>query len=459
MHQNNSLINQLREPVINGSTRPEAWRRLQLKRLKTMIERHEKEFLESLNQDLGKPSTEALFEIIAIRLEIQVAEKNLNKWMRPRRIKVPISLKPGEAMVALEPLGCVLIIGPWNFPVSLILQPLVSSLAAGNTAILKPSEHAPATSALLAKVLPKYLSEKVVRVVQGDGEVAAKLLEHKFDHIFFTGGESIGRKVMYAAAKQLTPVTLELGGKSPAIVIKGADLTVTAQRLTWGKGLNAGQACVAPDYLLIENPLRDPLIKAIKKARENFYGTNPLNSPDLGKIVNEIHFRRLCDLLEGARREGQILVGGEVDFKERRIAPTLIAIDDSKDPLMSQEIFGPLLPVMSIQNLKNALEGLKQKPHPLAIYLFGGTPNEQQILLNSTNSGSVCFNDVIMQAGIPELPFGGVGASGIGRYHGLAGFETFSNQRSILKRPFWLDLKMRYPPYKLDLAFIKGLLG
>ncbi|WP_320677381.1 aldehyde dehydrogenase family protein [Prochlorococcus sp. MIT 1300] len=459
MNPKNFFSTSLRETVWSGTTRPEGWRRKQLDQLNRLIDQNEKEILNALEVDLGKPQTEALFEIIALKQELKTTQKNLSDWIKPRRVQVPLSLKPGEAIVRPEPLGCVLIIGPWNYPFSLTLQPLVSALAAGNTAVLKPSEQSPATSELIGTLIPKYFSKEIIKVVQGGADIAAQLLEEKFDHIFFTGGGAIGKKVMAAAAKNLTPTTLELGGQSPAIVIEGADLQVTAKRLTWGKGLNAGQTCIAPNHLLVEENLTDPLEELMKDSIAKYYGSNPVNSPHLARIVNNYHFNRLNKLLEGARENGQILIGGEVDKSMNKIAPTLIKVENQEDPLMSEEIFGPLLPIIKVKNLEDALRRIRRQPKPLALYMFGGTIREQQILLETTSSGGVCFNDVVMQAGIPDLPFGGVGPSGMGTYHGKAGFNTFSHQKSVLKRPFWLDLKLRYPPYQLDLGLLKRLLG
>lgn len=455
----NILINNLREPVITGQTRPEAWRRLQLRRIENLLEAHEKQVIDSLATDLGKPPTEAMFEVIALKQELKLAKRMLSHWMRPKRIQVPMSLKPAEAMVTPEPLGCVLIIGPWNYPFSLLLQPLISALAAGNTAVLKPSEHAPSTSELIARVIPKHFPSNLVQVVEGDGEIAASLVDQSFDHIFFTGGGEIGKKVMSNAAKNLTPLTLELGGKSPAIVIEGANIEITAKRLVWGKGLNAGQTCIAPDHLIVQEQINTNLLEEMKKTLIKFYGINPITSPHLANIINDSHFNRLKKLLEEAQKEGRVLFGGEFNEESRKIAPTLISVNDRKDPLMSQEIFGPLLPIMKVPNFETALAEIRKQPRPLAIYLFGGTSSHQQKLLNTTSSGGVCFNDVVMQAGIPELPFGGIGASGMGQYHGLAGFETFSHKKSVLKRPFWLDLDLRYPPYNIDIAFLKKLLN
>ncbi len=459
MHQKDCLLDELREPVITGQTRPESWRRLQLKRLETLIKNHENEIIKSLANDLGKPPTEAYFEIIALTQELNLVQRHLTKWMRPKRIKVPLSLQPGEAIVKLEPLGCVLIIGPWNYPFSLTLQPLISALAAGNTAVLKPSEQAPATSELIASLVGEHFPKEVLRVIQGDGSIAASLIEEPFDHIFFTGGGNIGKKIMAAAAKQLTPITLELGGKSPAIIVEGADLKVTARRLVWGKGLNAGQTCIAPDHLLVQENLKEDLIEEMKKSIKEFYGANPLKSKHLARIINDRQFQRLKNLLDGAKEKDQIIFGGEADENNGRISPTLIGVRDRDDPLMADELFGPLMPIISVPNLKVAIQEVRVQPRPLALYLFGGTTKEQEMLIEQTSSGGVCFNDVVMQAGVPELPFGGVGPSGMGRYHGKAGFETFSHQKSILKRPFWLDLKLRYPPYKLNISTLKRFMG
>ncbi len=459
MKQESFLLNTLRTPVLDGQTRPEGWRRLQLQRISSLIENHENQILQALASDLGKPQTEGFFEIVALQQELKLAKKKLNDWMRPKKVKVPLSFKPGEAFIKPEPLGCVLIIGPWNYPFSLTLQPLISALAAGNTAVLKPSEHAPATSALIAELFPSYFPKEIVQVFEGDGTVAAELLKHPFDHIFFTGGGEIGKKIMRAAATNLTPVTLELGGQSPAIVLEGGDLAVTARRLVWGKSLNAGQTCIAPNHLLVHQNLKDALIKELKASIENFYGQSPLESPHLAKIVNEKQFTRLNNLLNEAQKKAQVIFGGNVDTKKRKISPTLIEIDNFQDPLMNEELFGPLMPILTIPNLKAAIQSVNSQPRPLALYLFGGEAKDQNYVLDKTSSGGICFNDVVMQAGIPELPFGGVGPSGMGRYHGEAGFETFSHQKSILKRPFWMDLKLRYPPYKLNISMLKNLLS
>ncbi len=457
-------IEAMREPIDRGMSRPLAWRLEQLDRLTGLLSNHEAEVLEALATDLGKAPLEATFELVAIRQEIAHTRRKLRRWMAPQAVAIELALKPARAFLQAEPLGCVLIIGPWNYPFQLALLPLVSALAAGNAAVVKPSEHAPQTAALLARLLPLAFPPEVVQVVVGDGTVAAQLLEQRFDHIFFTGGSRVGRLVMAAAAKHLTPVSLELGGKSPAIVLGDANLTVTARRLVWGKGLNAGQTCVAPDHLLVVPELRAPLIQAMAAEITSFYGDDPLTSPDLGAIVNQAQFDRLEGLLAGAKARGQVLAGGRSDRATLRIEPTLVAVDGVEvdgvdDPLMQEEIFGPILPVISIAGLEAGLQQVRSRPKPLALYLFSNDKTAQRRTLETTSSGSVCFNDVVMQAGAAALPFGGVGESGLGSYHGKAGFLTFSHQRSVLERPFWLDLPFRYPPYKGKLGLVKWLLG
>ena len=449
----------MKDTVGRGLTRPVSWRNEQLGRLSTLLEEHETDVLNALAADLGKPPTEAFFEIVALRQELKLTKSNLRRWMRPSKVSVPLSLQPGQAQVIREPLGCVLVIGPWNYPFQLTLRPLISALAAGNTAVLKPSEHASSVAALIERLIGSHFEPDVVQVVQGDGQVAADLVAMPFDHIFFTGGGAIGRKVLEGAAAHLTPVTLELGGKSPAMVLPGADLDVSARRLIWGKGINAGQTCIAPDHLLVDPSLKEDLLSCMDSARTAMYGEDPLESDQLGQIINRRQFERLAALLDTARADGRILIGGEINPDQQRIAPTVIQVHDRHDPLMAEEIFGPLLPVLELNDFDTALAEIRQGPKPLALYLFGGTAREQQQTLETTSSGGVCFNDVVMQAGVPELPFGGVGASGMGSYHGRSGFETFSHAKSVLRRPFRFDFKLRYPPYGVDLNVLRRLAG
>ena len=449
----------MRQLVVGGTTRPLQWRLEQLDRLDAALSAHSDAVLEALAKDLGKPDVEAYFEVVAVRQEISLCRRQLRRWIAPKKVSVPLSQRPGRAEVIAEPLGCVLIIGPWNYPFHLAIQPLVSALAAGNTAILKPSEHAPATAQLISSLIREAFPPEIVQVVQGDGSTAQALLAERFDHIFFTGGERIGKLVMAAAAQHLTPITLELGGKSPAVVLRDADLEVTSRRLVWGKCLNAGQTCIAPDYLLVESSARASLIQALGERLTACFGEEPLDSSDLASIVNDAQYARLSALLEQARERGQVLLGGTCDPERRRIAPTVIQVNDREDPLMQEELFGPLLPILEVDGLEQAIEWINQRPKPLALYLFSSSQPNQETVLNTTSSGGVCFNDVVMQVGVPELPFGGVGASGMGAYHGKAGFDTFSHQRSVLRRPFALDLPFRYPPYAGRLPLMRRLLG
>ncbi|MEB3166182.1 MAG: aldehyde dehydrogenase family protein [Cyanobacteriota bacterium] len=450
----------MREPVLAGETRALAWRHQQLERLGALLERAREPLLQALAADLGKPPVEAWMEWLSVKHELRHTRHHLARWLRPRAAPLPAWLLPGRAAVHREPLGCVLIIGPWNYPFQLCLRPLVSALAAGNTAVLKPSELAPHTAELIAELVRDRFEPTVVQVVQGDAAVGARLLEERFDHIFFTGGSRVGRLVMAAASRHLTPVTLELGGKSPAIVLDAADLKPTARRLVWGKGLNGGQTCIAPDHLLVQPGIHGALLAAMAQECRRLYGDDPLASPDLARIVDEHQFNRLENLLQPARQEGRILLGGRSDRASRRIEPTVIQVDQpEQDPLMQEELFGPLLPVLTVTSLEAALAQIRRRPSPLAIYLFGGSAAERRQLLWGSRSGSVVFDDVILQAAAPGLPFGGVGESGMGAYHGETGFRTFSQPRSVLDHPTWLDLPVRYPPYGGRLAWLQRLMG
>lgn len=452
-------IARMRQGVSAGQTRPLTWRLEQLERLERVVQANGDAVLEALATDLGKPPVEAYYELVAVQNELRQCRRQLRSWLKPRRVGVPLSLMPAQAELIREPLGCVLIIGPWNYPFHLCIQPLVSALAAGNSVVLKPSEHAPATAALIEALITAAFPPETVQVVQGDGATAAALLQERFDHIFFTGGERVGRLVMAAAARHLTPVTLELGGKSPAVVLADADLTVTARRLVWGKALNAGQTCIAPDYLLVQQAVAEPLIAGLRARIDACFGNDPLQSADLGSIVNQAQYARLSGLLEGARQRGQLLHGGQCDPDRRRIAPSLIRVDALDDPLMQEELFGPLLPILQVQDLDAAIALINQRPKPLALYLFSAERRHERTLLERTSSGGVCINDVVLQAGVPDLPFGGVGDSGMGAYHGEAGFDTFSHRRSVMRRPFRLDAPFRYPPYAGRLPLIRRLMG
>ncbi len=433
------------------------WRINQLKKVSLLIEENEQKILSALSSDLDKPSTEAFFEILGVIQEIQYTEKNLSKWMSSKPISIPLSLQPSSAKVIPEPLGTVLIIGPWNYPFLLTLRPLICALSAGNRVVLKPSEYSPATSKLIKELFSKYFEEDIVLVLEGDGKYTQELLKNNFDHIFFTGGTEIGRKVMKAAAENLTPVTLELGGRNPAIILKDADMDIAGRRLTWGKCLNSGQTCLAPNVLLVERGYKSKLINSIKENIKLFYGKNPLNSKNIAKI-NFRQYEKTVEVIKRAFKTNQIIYGGQFDDGKEKVAPTILNIREFNDPLIKSELFSPIIPILEISNLDEVINYCNNNAKPLAIYMFGGSNTQQERIIQETSSGSICFNDVILQAGFPSMPFGGVGESGIGRYHGEKGFETFSNQKSVLTRPFWLDIKFRYPPYKLDIQWLKKLL-
>lgn len=426
-----------------GQTKTLEFRLEQLKRLKQAIVDRQDAILQAAQADLGRPAFEAYFEIATLA-EINLALKQLKTWVKPRRVATSIDQFPASAWVQPEPLGVVLIIGPWNYPFQLMMSPLIGAIAAGNCAVLKPSEHAPHTAKVIAELVHTTFDSNYITVIEGDASVSQQLLAEKFDHIFFTGGTSIGKIVMAAAAKHLTPVTLELGGKSPCIVDADVRLDYTAKRIVWGKLINAGQTCIAPDYLLVDRRIKSALIDQMKHWIEVFYGADPANSPDYGRIINSHHFDRLISLLN----EQTPIIGGQFDPKTRYIAPTILDNVTWDDAIMQEEIFGPILPVLTYDDLNAAIAQINSRPKPLALYLFSNNQQTQNQILQSTSSGGVCLNDTVMQVGALGLPFGGVGESGMGSYHGKSSFDTFSHQKSVLKRSLWLDLAWRYAPYK-----------
>lgn len=438
-----TLIQQQRSFFSTGQTKELNFRLAQLQRLKQAIIDRQDAILQAAKEDLGRPPFEAYFEIATLA-EVNLALKQLKSWVKPRRVSTPIDQFPASAWTQPEPLGVVLIIAPWNYPFQLMISPLVGAIAAGNCAVLKPSEHAPQTSAVVAELIRSTFDPSYVAVLEGDAAISQALLAEKFNHIFFTGGTAIGKVVMAAAAKHLTPVTLELGGKSPCIVDADTHLQETAKRIAWGKFINAGQTCIAPDYLLVDRQIKAPLLAQIKQAVQEFYGENPATSPDYGRIINQHHFSRLTTFLDS----GTPILGGQVDEATRYIAPTILDEVSWQAPIMQEEIFGPILPVLTYDSLEEAIARVNERPKPLALYFFSRDSQKQQQVLQSTSSGGVCLNDTMMQFGVFGLPFGGVGESGMGSYHGKASFDTFSHQKSILKRSPWFDLGWRYAPYK-----------
>ncbi|MEH2180060.1 aldehyde dehydrogenase [Nostoc sp.] len=450
-----NIIQNQREFFQTGKTKDVTFRIEQLKTLKQAIIEHKQSIVEALQADLHKPEVETYLTEISVIKDIDYAIKHLQNWTKPQKAAVSWDLFSYSAKIYPEPLGVVLIIGPWNYPFNLIISPLIGALAAGNCAIIKPSEIASHTSDIIAKIIAKHFDPAYIAVIEGGVEASQKLLAEKFDHIFFTGGTAVGKIIMAAAAKYLTPVTLELGGKSPCIVDTDINLEHTVRRITWGKFINAGQTCIAPDYLLVNKTIKKDLIDGLEKSLKEFYGENPVNSPDYARIISQKHFDRLVSFL----KDGEVIVGGENQPSERYIAPTLIDNVSLEDSVMQEEIFGPILPIIEYTDIAEAIALINSRPKPLALYLFSQDKNLQKRVLQETSSGGVCINDTVMQVGVSSLPFGGVGDSGIGNYHGKASFDTFSHNKSVLQNSFWLDLKWRYAPYQGKLPLIKKFLG
>lgn len=434
----------------SGATLPLEFRLAQLRSLYRGIKRFEPQILKALRSDLGKSAEESYMSEIGMCLtEIRHTARHLREWSRPQRVPTPLMHFPGSSRIVREPRGVCLIIAPWNYPFLLAVGPMISAIAAGNCVTLKPSEYAPATAAVLEKMLDVCFEERFCRTVTGGAEVSAAETARPYDMIFFTGSTAVGRKVMAAAAQNLTPVVLELGGKSPCIVDETADLSVAAARIIWGKCLNSGQTCVAPDYVLVARSRKDALIQEMQKAICRFYGEDPCENSAYPRIVNERHFDRLAAMLPE-----DSAVGGRVDRESLKIDPTLIETTlNDQSPLMTEEIFGPLLPIVPYDNIHEALGYILSRPRPLALYLFSRNRKLQRRVVETIPFGGGCINDTISHITTPYLPFGGTGDSGMGAYHGRCGYETFTHAKSILSKPFRPDLPVRYPPLtgKLDL--------
>lgn len=439
-----NVADALRSVYESGHTRPLAWRKHQLEQMIRMLEENEADFLDALKTDLGKPSVEGFITDIAfVTGEIKLMLKNLRKWNKPQRVPTPIVTMPAKSVLIPEPLGVVLVIAPWNYPIQLLLVPAAGAIAAGNAVVMKPSEVSAATSAVLARLVPRYMDAKAVTLVEGGVPETTALLSERYDHIFYTGNGNVGRIVMTAAAKNLTPVTLELGGKSPVIIDESANLKVAARRITWGKWLNAGQTCVAPDYVLIDEKLRQPFIDEVGKAVDQFYGANPHTSDSYGRIVSSRHFDRLRHLLTG----GTVALGGDIKEDERYISPTVLVDVDMNSTLMTEEIFGPLLPIVTVPSVDEAIGFINTRPHPLALYVFAENKRVVDEVLARTTAGGVTVNGTLMHLTSPHLPFGGVGESGMGGYHGKSGVRLFQHLKPVLKRGTRIDPSLAYPPY------------
>lgn len=433
-------VAQLRATFRSGRTKPIEWRLAQLEAIARLVTEKEAELADALRKDLGRGSVDAwLADLMPVAAEARFAARNLRSWMKTNRVAVPLSVRPGKAWYQYEPLGVVLIIGPWNYPVHLVLAPLVGAVAAGNCAVLKPSEHTPACSALLAELVPQYLDPEAVAVVEGGGEVTQQLLDQAFDHCCFTGSPEIGKAVMAAAAKHLTPVTLELGGKSPVIVTDAAKLKVAARRIAHLKLLNSGQTCVAPDYVLVDRQVRDAFVTALTKAIDD------LSPEPMLPLLNSRHASRVADLAEKAG--GRTVHGGTIDTDAHRGELTVIVDPDADAELMREEIFGPLLPIVSVDSLDDAIAHVQRGPKPLAVYVFSEDQEHQKRVLDEISNGGTVINHLAYHLLVNNLPFGGVGNSGTGAYHGKWGYETFSHRKAVLSKPTWFDPSLVYPPF------------
>lgn len=439
------LVGRLRGTFERGVTKPLAWRLAQLASMQQMLVEQAPRFEAALQQDLGKPAAESqATEIGFLIQELKHVRRHLRGWLLPQREPVPALALPARAWTVLEPLGVALVIAPWNYPLMLALSPAIGALAAGDAVVVKPSELAPATSALLAELLPRHLDARAVAVVEGGVPETTALLEERFDTIFYTGNGRVGRIVMSAAAKHLTPVTLELGGKSPVYVDDSADLDLAARRIAWGKYLNAGQTCVAPDYLLATPSVAERLVPRLDAAIRTLYGEDPLASPDLGRIVDDRHFERLTGLLGS----GRVAIGGRTDPERRRIAPTVLTGVRGDEPVMQEEIFGPILPVVEVPDERAAIARVNAGDKPLSLYVFTGRPESRRAWTTGTSSGALAFDVPVLHLSVPGIPFGGVGESGTGSYHGRRSLTTFSHEKAVFSKPGRPEtLGLLQPPY------------
>lgn len=429
------------------------FRKEQLKALLNSIQKFEKKMMDATYADLGKnPYVSYISEIAPLVLEIKHTLRNIDKWVKPKKVSSPFILFPSKSYIYRDPLGLILIIGSWNYPFTLNLQPLVGAIAAGNCVILKPSELTPASSAIMAEMIHSTFDPGFISVVQGGKDAYQDLIKHKFDHIFFTGSRRVGQIVLEDAARQFTPVTLELGGKSPCIVAQDADLHVTARRILWGKFINSGQTCLAPDYVLVDESIVEPLTKLIIHYIEQFYPN--VSYKNFQRIINPSHFQRLIHLLEGQ----SVIYGGIIDQENLYISPTLVRNPRIDDPIMQEEIFGPILPIIPFKEIDSVISMLSTLPKPLALYLFTNNDEIQEKILHKVSFGGGCINDTCLHAANYYLPFGGIGESGIGAYHGKYTFDLFSHPKSILKRFFSWDFLVRYPPDDKKLKFIKKII-
>ena len=437
------------------ATRDLAYRLAALDNLEKAIRAHESRLTEAMYLDFRKPAFEVyLTEISMVLAEIRLHRKKLRGWARPTRVPDVRLNFPSSNQLLREPYGVALIIAPWNYPFQLLINPLVGAISAGNCAVLKPGDYTRHTSAAMAAMIEEAFPPQYIAVAEGGRSVNQALLEERYDYIFFTGSPALGRIVMEKAARHVTPVALELGGKSPCIVDSDADLGVAARRIAWGKFLNGGQTCVAPDYLMVHRDVKEALVGHLKQAIRTMYGEDPQTSPDFPRIINDKQMEHLKRLMGS----GRIIFGGEVDDADRYIGPTLIEGAGPEDPILQEEIFGPLLPILTFGDISEVITYVNERPKPLAFYYFSGSKARQDHLLAHTSSGGVSINDTIIHVGNHHLPFGGVGNSGMGGYHGWHSFDGFSHRRSVVRKPTWLDLPLRYAPYLGKLAMLRRIL-
>jgi aldehyde dehydrogenase (NAD+) len=449
------LLKKQRQFFYTGQTKEISYRIDALTRLKEMIKSHEVEIMAALKADLNKSEFDSYITEIGILLEeIRFTLKHIKAWSQPRKVKSGLAQAGSKSYIYPEPYGVAFIISPWNYPLQLAIAPLIGAIAAGNCAVIKPSELTPATSSLMADLIKNTFPEEYITVVQGDAETTQTLLKEKFDYIFFTGSVPVGKTIMEAAAKHLTPVTLELGGKSPCIVHKDANLKLAAKRIAWGKFINAGQTCVAPDYLYVHHEVKEEFISTFKETIKEFYSDNVFKHGEFTRIVSERHFNRLRTFLEN----GEILYGGRHESHSLTIEPTVIGGVSWDDPIMQEEIFGPLLPVLEYNDKMTMIHKINERPKPLALYIFSESNDFQDTILNHISFGGGCINDTVYHLSSPYLPFGGVGESGIGAYHGKGSFDVFSHEKSVLKQTTSFDLPFRYPNRKNALQQIKRII-
>ena len=447
-------IYKLKKTVLTGKTENIKWRIKNINIVSKLLDENKKEIIKSLFVDLGKSEIEGLSEILLVKEEISLIKRKLSSWMRPKKIDTPYYLFPSSSKVIYEPLGCVLILGPYNYPLLYVLKPLVNIFSAGNTAVIKPSEKCPATSKLVKKLTSKYFQKDVLLTIEGDYKQSIKLIEQNFDHIFFTGSTKTGKSIMKLASKNLTPLTLELSGTNPVIIFKNANLEIAAKRIVWGKFFNSGQSCMAPNHIFVDKEIENNFIEKLKQCIVSFYGENPIFSENLSKLEKK-QFSSTLEILKRYKKEKRILYGGTFNKKKLKISPTILKTKLDETDILQKELFSSLLPIIGINDKESALKQINQTSKPLAIYLFGGNKKIHNQILRETSSGTVCINDVMLPVLIPNLPFGGVGQSGIGKFHGEEGFRNFSNQKSITFKGFLFDLDLRYPPYERVKKFLK----